>query len=277
MNDISVPQAQVNCNVLFEQIFFALWTIHNNHKVENIIDHEVKDNGYTFNEFCNLKFYREQKIFHILGGHKKSSRILSMLEQTLLSIYPKYYLQIISLFPELHKRFSNKIVHNFFSIYPPSTNKILGEIKDMLEDIPHEDLLSWEETLIKTTINIKEIDTKVNVKSIPWIKILSLNQKIDSETEKIIKLRIGIGKNIPLEHIAFVPTLKGDGYKEVVINNISLTIISQLMKNDIPIQNISEFLAKKYNLTKDVDKKAIKTITYNEIYKLHKLGLLTFY
>ncbi|MBQ5803589.1 MAG: hypothetical protein IIW25_05100, partial [Bacteroidales bacterium] len=61
MNDTSVAHSHVGCNVLFEQILFATWAEHNNHKVKNVIEHGINDNGYTFNDYRNSVEHYLQK------------------------------------------------------------------------------------------------------------------------------------------------------------------------------------------------------------------------
>jgi len=279
MNDTSVAHSHVGCNVLFEQILFATWAEHNNHKVKNVIEHGINDNGYTFNDFCNLQLFKQKIIFHILGGHKKNLRILTMLEQTLLSIAPKHYLHIIKLFPELNCRFSNKPKYDFIYSYPKTYEKELHEVKDMLEDASHYEILSWEKKLAKSNMNLSIRNTidKVKVKCIPWLKIVSLHQSLEPDTERLIRLRLGINKEFPLKHIVFIPSLRREGYKEIAINNISFKFLSLLLTNERSLTELYEFALMTYNIKNDLDKRTVKTITYNETYNLRKLGLLTFY
>ena len=43
-------------------------------------------------------FYKKKNFFHILGGHKGNSYILGMFGKCMLNMYPKEYINILSLF-----------------------------------------------------------------------------------------------------------------------------------------------------------------------------------
>ena len=106
-NDLYNPRgnySKANCNVIFEQIFFAIVAEAEGKDVHNVLGKEIPDEGYTAGEFCNFRNYRRKPLLHVLGGHKKNRDICRRIEATLLLEYPEYAMHVMSLFPSCHPR-----------------------------------------------------------------------------------------------------------------------------------------------------------------------------
>lgn len=106
MNDASNTYAWEECNILFEQVLFAVQAELYNKEVATI-GRPMRDEGYMSHEFCNLTDYDNKKFFHILGGHKGSQAVCYALERVLLTHYPEYFERIVRLFPLNHPRLTS--------------------------------------------------------------------------------------------------------------------------------------------------------------------------
>ena len=101
MNDSTKAYAWEECNILFEQVLFAVLSDMSGKNVATI-GRPMRDEGYTSREFCNLTDYDNKSFFHILGGHKGSKAVCYALERVLLTRYREYFLRIAELYPENH-------------------------------------------------------------------------------------------------------------------------------------------------------------------------------
>ena len=105
MNNPKIKHSATDCNVFFEQVFFASMTKREKRKVTCILNREMLDQGYSTADCCNLTQFDHKQFFHILGGHKQNIEICKQLAQILLSKHPAYCLKILSLFPSKNVRF----------------------------------------------------------------------------------------------------------------------------------------------------------------------------
>lgn len=103
MNDVNNVNSSVCCNIFFEQIYLAIYSKLMNKPIVSLIPNLIDDNGYMYNDFCNLKDYEISSYFHILGGHKRKKSIMSLLKNILLLKDESVYKRIISLFFEKKK------------------------------------------------------------------------------------------------------------------------------------------------------------------------------
>lgn len=84
MNDPQCPHSHVDCNVFFEQVIFAMMVDRGHKDVACVLGRDMRDNGYTRGEFCDLAHYDAHPFHHLLGGHKRNSKVLLSLEQLML-------------------------------------------------------------------------------------------------------------------------------------------------------------------------------------------------
>ncbi len=71
LNDFSSKYININNNILFEQILFYTLSEKYYKSVTTVLEHSIRDNGYTYHNFCNFNLYNKTKFMHIIGGHKK--------------------------------------------------------------------------------------------------------------------------------------------------------------------------------------------------------------
>ena len=98
LNDINNKYTSVNHNILFEQISFYCLALKYKKNISTVIDHPIKDNGYTYDEFCDFSAFEKSNLMHIIGGYKRNQRICELLDKILFDKYPKYHERIMRLF-----------------------------------------------------------------------------------------------------------------------------------------------------------------------------------
>ncbi|MBK5722126.1 hypothetical protein JGH11_14710 [Dysgonomonas sp. Marseille-P4677] len=232
--------ANVNYNILFEQILFHCLVKKKKTEVSTIIDHRINDNGYSYNEFCDFYTFDSNKLMHIIGGHKQNERICELLSRTLLNKYPEYYHRIIELFPENNKRLG-KCKNKYIALNPlTKMQESLAQYKDFLDksflqwsDISQDELLDQEKksyNYFSFLNNTKKKRALIKLKTNPHLFIFQIPENWDYMTKDFMKNRVSKDFAFYKFDIACIPTLLHDGYKEVPINDIHYNILVLLGK-----------------------------------------------
>lgn len=236
LNDIDSQKINVNNNILFEQILFYALSTTCKTPVTTVLDHSVRDNGYTYQSFCNFYKYNNTKLMHVLGGHKRNQRICELLGKTLLDKYPDYYKKIIELFPFSHKRMREK---NRYTINPNlSVQKCIASYYDHLNELSSKwELISNEELYAQqkyasayiSSINDKgEIPNSCILKKNPNLSVFEIPKHWPLEAKHLLWDRINKDVHFGNFDIACIPCLLDKGFKEVVIKDLSYNILMLL-------------------------------------------------
>lgn len=233
LNDVDNHQININNNILFEQIlFYAISKIHNK-PVTTILDQSVRDNGYCYEEFCNFYSYNNTKLMHILGGHKRNSRICELLGKTLLNKYPDYYKRILELFPYNHKRLRDE---KRYTITPNLTVQMciaayhdhLNGLSSKWEKISNEDLYAQEKSSSAYIdfFNAKEeIQNSCIISKNPYLSIFEIPKHWPLEVKHLLRDRINKDMKFNNFDIACIPSLFDKGFKEIIIEDICYNIL----------------------------------------------------
>lgn len=222
-NGLNNTSADVNCNILFEQILFHCLAIKNNKTVSTVIKNSINDNGYTYNEFCDFYSFDKKNLMHIIGGHKRNKRICELLSRTLLKKYPEYHKKIVKLFSAEHDRLSEiQSYKNFFN-----------NLSVQWSNIQKEKLFEQEQkscNYFHFLSNPRETQDKTIIKKNPYLSIYQISEEWDLTSKEKIKRRIE--ENFPFNNfdIACIPNLLDEGYKEVVVDDLSCNILTLLEK-----------------------------------------------
>lgn len=227
----------INNNIIFEQILFASLAKLKNKVVTTVIDHPINDNGYSFDEFCNLFNFQNQYYFHIIGGHKKNTRVCDMLGKTLLRLDYDIYYRIISLFPQRHERFGNTSRHFTSDI---SIQACIAQYQDFLctlneswLNISNNDLMDWDyhSAFSFSFINATEGERlSFVIKKHPYMRIFSIPQHWHPIAKNLIKTRLGGNNNNENYDIVVFPTILDKGVKEIIIDDLAYNILLVLDK-----------------------------------------------
>ena len=235
MNDPECAHSNVWCNIFFEQMIFAAKADEEGCKVTSILGRPMKDEGYTNDEFCDLRRYEEKQFFHLLGGHKGNRQNCEMLMKTLLRLYPETFRRILSLFPRRHLRQSGLMgkSHSILSI-----QMCMAQYKDFLEEleqswsyIPLEQMecMKTQEANYVRFIAASEVERRTFIiHANPRIKMFNVPATWHEMARQLLRDRLTCENNFPMEHIAVIPSLMGRGLKEVPIVDIQMEVLEML-------------------------------------------------
>lgn len=269
----------INHNILFEQIlFYVLSEEQPKKEISTVLDFRVNDNGYTYNQFCDLtKLENGCKFLHILGGHKRREKNCNLLERTLLKNYPEYFFRIINLFSHSHKRFHHtqntqvipsteiKEYDDFVKKLAPRWNEInIGELTDI-------DAQSCN--YFKFLQASKEEKLSTLIKAHPHINTWQLPVGLNADVVGSFKDRIDKDFYSNKFDIACIPDLLGKGYKEVLIDDLSYNILG-ILKNEKSLKDLLEILSSCFGdieIDKDRDAYFMHICSYLENLFYHKL------
>lgn len=254
LNDIDNKNINVNHNILFEQILFHALAANSDKVVTTVLKQSVKDNGYSYQDFCDFYSYDKCTLMHIIGGHKRNPKTCELLARTLLKKYPEYYQRIIELFPQKNIRFSDT------------------ENKRFSKDLSNEDLLDLER------------------KHCNYFEFLSSTDKVRLQTkmtrnphlylyEKKGNLPDG-GGQIKVD-IARVPCLMDKGIKEVTIDDLCYNILI-LLKSEKTFEKLLKELKqcfgskvnKDWNRTYSLILKNIEYLFINKLIYTDKINTI---
>lgn len=279
MNDKGVHHAMVNCNVFFEQIIFALFADKHQRIVESMLKDMRQDKGYTFNEFCDLTYYKILPFFHVLGGHKRNNRINSLLESTLIRYNPTLYKQILSLFPNRNTRFKQETSENTRYL---SAERCMA----IYEDWKEANKKKWKNFSIETLLENahasalnsdmllpEEVSGQLPLTVNPEMEIFDISSDWNSSAINIMRKKFGMEPDMPLDKIVMLPCISGNGYKEFALSPYESDIISIIGNRQTCQKEILETVQKKKgcygtdmtNKITDTYRQKIRYLIFNEI------------
>lgn len=236
LNDMSSQKIDIGNNILFEQIlFYALSKVYDK-SVSTPLDHSVRDNGYTYQEFCDFYLYDNTKLMHIIGGHKRNQRVCELLGKTLLNKYPDYHKRIVELFPYNHKRLQGE---NKYTITSDLTSQMcvatyqdhLSGLSTKWEKISNEDLYDQEKrsSAYIDFLNVKrEIQDSCILSKNPYLSVFEIPKHWSLEVKHLLKDRVNKGMQFGDFDIVCIPCILGKGYREIIIKDICYNILALL-------------------------------------------------
>ena len=239
MNMPSLKHSLIECNILFEQMFFAALADINKKKVVGIHSRAVKDEGYTSEEFCNVFKYKEKSFFHILGGHKQDPTICEGIEKVMLAIYSEYYLKIISEFPYKHIRLMPNANHEKLL----TTEMCIAQYEDFLiknekrwKNIDFKILFEIEREIASYSTcfeYIKKGKDVIKLKLNPYYAIFRFPVTWSPHALSIIKRRLYVNHYRENFEVVLIPTIRGRGIRDIAIGDLASNIISILSSQEM--------------------------------------------
>ncbi len=199
-------------NILFEQILFKALAFEDNRKVTTVLDRDVEDGGYSYNDFCNFYSYDKYSFMHIIGGYKRKEKICELLSKTLLKKYPEYYHRIIKLFPKKYKYIKSTCIN--LPYY-----KFINSCMEKWDLISNEDLLNIEKESCNYIEFLQRTDLKessITIKRHPYMSIYEKNKEYSSK----------LGE--PETDIACIPCFSSQNYQETAIDSLAYNILNLL-------------------------------------------------
>lgn len=283
INDAQCKNSWVNCNVFFEQVFFANFADHENREVEGLLDRKVRDDGYGTNEFCNLDFYGERPFFHLIGGHKRNKWVIDVFENAMIRCFPQYYRQIVRMFPQRFVRFSNDVEYRGASNRGTLCEEMaqwenfLDEQKKEWQDLSSEDLMETE-TLISNShqfslVSVQEQE-KIKLKCNPHIAYFKIPEEWPEKTVDSLKLRFSCSEMYPLSMVAVTPSIRAEGLHYKPVLKMELMIIDVLKEQEMNFGELRQKIMVRCNFRTEPDIKCAKGHIRDSVSALLRNGIL---
>lgn len=114
MNDPHNPNSNTECNVFFEQVIFAAMADRDFANVDKVIEHDIYDQGYTADEFCDLYNFMDRPLHHLLGGHKRNEEVEDLLYRRIITKYTALYKKIATICSRRYDRYPSNSKSSVF-------------------------------------------------------------------------------------------------------------------------------------------------------------------
>ena len=281
MNDRSFPHSRVGCNILFEQVFFAVLADVDRREVASVLGRAVRDEGYSGREFCDLSYWSQRPFFHLLGGHKRNPYNVDMLRRTLLRLYPDVLERIMELFHENHRRFTKE---NGRDHHGMSMERSIAQYEDAVEQRRREwkslsngELLQWERKVAES-IAFEQEDSEgrkaLVLECNPWQEWYRFPDDFHPEALRLLHGRLGIEEQYPLTDVAMVPCLYGEGMREVPVVDVQTKAIRLLQKRSMSYGELEEVLMGGFTLSSEESLEKWRHITERQMAELIHKGVM---
>ena len=227
MNDPACSYSAINCNVIFEQVFFAVMADNEKRKVATVLQRAMRDEGYTGKEFCDVVHFNRHSFFHLLGGHKLDSGNCRGLEIALIRKYPETYKKILSLFdrPEIY---AGKKIHYINKKIDSTTyNDFARQAKGHWNTIDPAAIIRQEVRAAQYCDFLEASPKQRNIMTIsrhPWLRLYTLTEEekqFIGKTGRFSEYGLHFGSDI-----ALIPTACGNGFKEIPLDDAAYNIIA---------------------------------------------------
>ena len=281
MNDWSLPHSRVCCNILFEQVFFAVLADLEHRDVASVLGRGVKDEGYSGREFCDLSYWSQRPFFHLLGGHKRNPYNVEMLRRTLLRLYPDVLDRLTALFASSHRRFSVGIqnekncmsIERSIAVYEDHVTKKQEE----WDKLSNDELLSWERRLAESIIfkqSNENLRKKLLLESNPWMDWYHFPRDFHPKALRLLHGRLGIEEQYPLTDVVMVPCLYEKGLREIPIVDMQIKALRMLQECPMAYGNLGTKLMDAYTLKSEESVCSWRKIVERQIAELIFKGVL---
>ena len=281
MNDPACLHSQVDCNVFFEQVIFAMMADRENRTVASVLGRSMQDEGYTCGEFCDLDYYGEKPFYHILGGHKRSQAVCEMMSRAMLRLYPEHYRQILSLCSIRHHRLNRNVIYLECMM---TAQQSLAQYEDFLmekekewKDLDVEELFQMEKE-IAAFVRFTKMDGEemrdLTLKACPWLSIFHIPQNWNPWAVMQMKEKLGCEKKYPLTMVAVMPCLQGRGLREAPLLDMGHRIFTMLQKRSMTFGELQDEIVSSFCLkSREASKGACRHILH-EVRELLKYGII---
>lgn len=282
MNDRSFPHSRVCCNILFEQVFFAVLADLAGREVASVLGRSVRDEGYSGREFCDLSYWSQRPFFHLLGGHKRNPYNVDMLRRTLLRLYPDVLERITGLFCECHRRFSTDKESKGTCM---SIERSVAWYEDAVEErrvrwdsLPKDGLLQWERKVAESITFEQSSDMArkaLVMECNPWLEWHHFPEDFHPEALCLLHRRFGVEEQYPLTDVAMVPCLYGEGMREVPVVDVQMKAIRILQERPMTYGELESVLMGGFTLKSEESREKWRHITERQMAELIHKGVLS--
>lgn len=281
MNDRSLPHSRVGCNILFEQVFFAVLADMEHREVASVLGRAVKDEGYSGREFCDLSYWNRRPFFHLLGGHKRNPYNVEMLRRTLLRLYPDVLDRVTALFAQGHRRFSADMqdgepcmgIERSIAVY----EDFVAQRQREWDALTNSELLSWERRSAESVV-FRQSDGEARqclwVECNPHVETFHFPEDFHPEALRLLHGRLGIEEQFPLADVVMVPCLYEKGMREVPVVDMQVKALRMLQVRPMAYGALEAALLAGYTLESEESVCCWRRIVERQMSELIYKGVL---
>jgi len=276
LTDPSSPYFNTNCNVIFEQVFFATMADNEKREVASLLGRTMRDEGYSRKEFCNLRYFEETPFFHILGGHKRSNWISEMISKTLLRKYPDYYWRILEMFPSIHLRLTKNDTCSDLN-----AQTYLAQYTDFLlksekiwakQDLGTLKKLESQKSLFCNFLNAEDKD-HFTIRQHPFLQVFDIPSTWPQPIVELLRTRLSSEWSKTRFDIAIIPDLGKTGTREVAIDDIAHNILF-FLEHPVPYHSLRKKIWSSFGDHVQKNAKLVEESIDNEIAYLLFNGII---
>ena len=245
INDVNNENSRIDCNVFFEQILFASLVENGNLDVSCIVNHQLIDNGYTIEEFCNLFKFNEYALFHLLGGHKRNKRVLNMLKHYVILNLRSLFLEITKLiYPIRISMRNNRVISwggdDSLDCFVKYVNVKLDEWRKngIEKEIQIETNLANSITCIE---KFMKNDRSYGLYCVPSLVIYSFGKTLDANRDADVFRWFNCSEHFPLKDIAITRAMIGDDYAMEPLTDTEMKIIHAIRSGRRRLADVAEY------------------------------------
>lgn len=210
-------------NAIIEQVFFAFYAEIYRRDVRCVLPGCLHDDDYSDERFWNIEQYSTYPFFHMLGGHKATPAVCSMMEKVLLHLYPHLYEKVAQeMCCEKEKTCNDDKKSASGSI--AEYRSFFDQCRERFERISRSEVLKMDSLKgdYKISSDGDELETS------EYLHLFEISGQFNDMACQILKDRLSCSKSFPLSIIAMTPTLRGSGTSEFPIVEFDLQVIKIL-------------------------------------------------
>jgi hypothetical protein len=282
MNDASCPHSRVDCNVFFEQVIFAVMADREGREVTGVLDHAVKDEGYTRADFCDLDHYGQKPFYHILGGHKRNQSVCEMMDRAMLRMFPEEYRQILHLCPTRHRRLNRNVIYVEGMM---TARQSLAQYEDFLterekewSELDVEELFRMEQDIaahVRFTEADGEAQREFTLKACPWISLFDIPKEWHPWAVIQLKEKFKCEQTYPLTMIAVMPCLKERGLRDAPLLDMGRRILGKLQERSMTFGELQDSIVGSFRLENEGARSGARLHVLHEVKGLLKHGIIS--
>ncbi len=275
----AVLQQEVDCNILFEQVLFAVLADKAHREVISVIGKPVKDEGYLSGEFCDVGNFYSHRFYHILGGHKRNKNVLKDLASILYLYHQEYYSRIVALFPErelplkqigyfkhVPGRDADGIAKYFVFFYDVCSHWNASECKDGFASDAN-------------TARSLDFDGKGQQKRLalhPQLRMYKITRDWTKTERRLLCNHLHCEETFPIDQVAVIPFLHGRDCMETPLLDIDKRILQIVSGGATLLPKIVSAILDTYQTDDDKEKLFIADYYREEICRLIRQSVLIY-
>ena len=244
MNDSACPHSRVDCNVFFEQVIFAMMVDREHDNVASVLGRDMRDNGYTRREFCDLAHYDAHPFHHLLGGHKRKMELTDLLEHFMLWSHADYSKHIIQLTSTRGNEISQSNIRLSWNVciglQKEKENSILRQLHKWY-DLSIEEIISWEQMVAKCAMRLigKSVDwDEIELTANKSIILCEVPENLSYSELKYMRNKLHCREFYPLHTIVISPKLPYMKVREIPIGDLDKKILLKIGNGNITTKEL---------------------------------------